>query len=147
MTQGSDGYGIPADVNPNLIARDTGRGEDADDDYDDGDAAERRHAEDARQRAQAGINFRATQGPQRETSDAEYDDAELDELFRQTVMPGLSTPRKGREAYTPTSNGSSRTDARSGASVTPTSMGRQLQARRADREERMRREAGLGDLR
>lgn len=146
MTQGSDGYGIPADVNPHLIARDIGRDEDGEDE-DDGDAGERRHAEDARQRAQEGINFRATQAPHGDASDNEYDDADLDELFRQTVMPGVSTPRKGRDAYTPTSNGSWRTGPRSGASATPTSVGRELQARRAEREERMRREAGLGDLR
>lgn len=157
MTQGSDGMGVQADVNPNLIARDTGqRQDDVNAEYEE-DANERRHAQDARQRAQEGINFRATQAPKRrngndgedaDSENGEYDDAELDELFRQTVLPMPTTPRKGGvgQMMTPTSNGSARSGM-SGASSTPGSDSMDLQTRRANREERMRREAGWGDLR
>lgn len=120
------------------IAGDTGTQSEEDDE----EADARRHAEDVQQRAETGRDFRATQAaPEGDESD-QYDDEELDALFRRTVMGGLlsnpSTPRRrngnGSMSVTPTSRG------------TPTTGG-SLDARRYQREQRMREQAGWGDLR
>jgi DNA polymerase zeta len=170
MTQVVVESDLKPDINPNLIARQNGCGEG---DFDIGDAEEaeyeaqeRRHAEDARMRAEAGVRARASQLPRSETGDDgfddEFDDDELDELFRRTVMPGAlsaqTTPRKNRQngggpgsgtgTFTPTTrSGGSRTSV-----DTPSTGGRsgygavEMQERRATREMRMRNEAGWGDL-
>ena len=158
MTQAVTDSDIKPDINANLIARTAGDenaqyGEDAEEaEYE---AQERRHAEDARMRAEAGIRARASQMPRgddgtgREEGD-EFDDDELDELFRRTVMPGstsaMNTPKKARTngVYTPTTrSGGSRTSV-----DTPSTGGRDvdMDERRAQRELRMRQEAGWGDL-
>lgn len=136
-TQASQGPpDVTADVNPNIISRANG---DVDmDDVDEDELAIMQHERDARQHAEEGVRFRATQAPAKDDESDEYDDEELDELFRRTVMGGWSnqtTPRKRGGSMTPT------TGSRSGMS----SGG--LEARRQRREARLMEQAGLGDLR
>lgn len=131
MTQASQGESLSADVNMNIISR----ARENPDDLDEEEAAQEQHQRDARQHAEEGVKFRATQMPRANDSD-EYDDEELDELFRRTVAGGWSnqtTPRK-RGTF---------------GSVTPTTGSRSnLSSGGTDRRERMIRErAGLGDLR
>lgn len=122
---------IPDDVievNPNMIQ--SHAYVPAEDDGDDEDPNQRAHNADAHRRAEESAMYRATQAPRDES---EYDDDELDELFRKTVTAGLSTPRKDRTGFsvTPTTGGSSASPA----------------SRRFRRDERLREQAGLGDLR
>lgn len=121
---------IPDDiveVNPNMIQSNLPPADMDEDDYDMGQQA---HQADTHRRAQESAQFRATQAPRDES---DYDDDELDELFRQTVTAGLVTPRKNRN----------------GTSLTPTSAGSSgsLTTRRYQRDQRLREQAGLGDLR
>jgi len=137
MTQASQGPpDATADVNPNMISRTIGNGDM--DDMDEDELAMRQHELDARQHAEEGVRYRATQAPSKDDESDEYDDEELDELFRRTVMGGWSnqtTPRKRTGSMTPT------TGSRSGMS----SGG--MEARRQRREARLMEQAGLGDLR
>lgn len=122
------------EVNPSFIQRNLGPvAEDEED--DDPDRFRRLHEQDAAKHAEESARFRATQVPKRDQEEmSEYDDEELDELFRQTVTGGFVTPTKDR------ANGS--------ASVTPTSVGSgSLASRRTRRDQRLREQAGLGDLR
>lgn len=136
MTQASQGQPlVAADVNPNIISRMNG---DIDtEEIDEDEIAQRQHERDARQHAEEGARFRATQAPANHGGDEsdEYNDEELDELFRRTVMGGWSsnqsTPKKDSTSRTPTSGMST------GG----------LEGRRQRREARMMEQAGLGDLR
>jgi len=123
------------EVNPSYIQRNTEPAEEDDPDADDDpDLDQQLHEQDALKHANEGARVRATQVQRKEADErSEYDDEEIDELFRQTVNGGFVTPTKGR----------------SSASVTPTSMGSNstLASRRAKRDQRMREQAGLGDLR
>jgi DNA polymerase zeta len=127
---------VKADINQHMISRTAL--DDVDED-DEEEMAMQQHERDARQRAEDGKRFRATQASQRkQESDDEYGDDELDELFRRTVMGGWSnqtTPRKDRSSMTPT------TGSRSGMS----SGG--IDNRRRSREMRLIEQAGFGDLR
>jgi DNA polymerase zeta len=125
------------EVDAKYIAGDTGLGQD-DDDEEEG---QRRHAEAVQQRAEVGRDYRATQAPPvgKEESEYEYDDAELEALFKKTVTGGLSAPSTPRRR------------AEGGVSVTPTTTGSSgsgsVDARRWQRDRRMREQAGWGDLR
>jgi DNA polymerase zeta len=122
------------EVNPSYIQRNTEPVQRDDEDDDDPDRDQHLREEDAQKHADESARVRATQVQRREEDErSEYDDEELDELFRQTVNGGFTTPTKTR--------GSS--------SVTPTSIGSgsTLASRRARRDQRMREQAGLGDLR
>jgi len=127
---------VKADINQHMISR---SGLEDIGEEDEEEIRMQQHEQDARQRAEDGKRFRATQATQRQDeSDDEYGDDELDELFRRTVMGGYSnqtTPRKDRGSTTPT------TGSRSGMS----SGG--MEARRRQREARLMEQAGLGDLR
>lgn len=128
------------EVNPSFISRNVqpaGEGEEDEGDDDDPDRFRRLHEQDAAKHAEESARFRATQVPKRDQDEmSEYDDEELDELFRQTVTGGFSTPTKNRawnsNNGTPTSVGTS---------------GSSLGSRRAQRDQRLREQAGLGDLR
>jgi DNA polymerase zeta len=130
---------MKVEVDSKYIAGDTGA---APDEEEEEEAALRRHTEDVQQRADAGRDFRATQAaPKGEESDHEYDDEELDALFRKTVTGGFesrpSTPRRrdgGATSHTPTTQGTG-------------SSGGSVDARRYQREKRIRELAGWGDLR
>lgn len=122
------------EVNPSYIQRNTGPMQEDGDEADDPDRDQQLHEQDAQKHADESARVRATQVQRKEEDErSEYDDEEIDELFRQTVNGGFSTPTKGR----------------SSASVTPTSVGSgsTLTSRRARRDQRMREQAGLGDLR
>jgi len=127
---------VRADINQHMISRYAL--EDVDEE-DEEELAIQQHERDARQRAEDGRRYRATQASQRkQESDDEYGDEELDDLFRKTVMGGWSnqtTPRKDRGFMSPT------TGSRSGMS----SGG--LESRRQRREARLMEQAGFGDLR
>ncbi|OXG52812.1 DNA polymerase zeta subunit [Cryptococcus neoformans] len=118
---------------------------------DEGDIDEDKQAERARAHAQETDKIRATQmATEMEGHYDEYDDKELEELFRQTVAAGLgvqsepTTPHKpkgkdqegnGRwSGWTPTSKGSS------------TSSVGTFESRKRKRNQRLLEEAGLGDL-
>jgi len=121
------------EVNPSYIQRNTEPVEEDDPD-DDPDRDQQLHEQDAQKHANESARVRATQVQRKEEDErSEYDDEEIDELFRQTVNGGFVTPTKGR----------------SSASATPTSIGSNstLASRRAKRDQRMREQAGLGDLR
>lgn len=149
MTQASQGRvsDLKAEVNRDAIQRDVIDEEDIDLE----EIEQRRHAQDARQHAEEGVRFRATQMPKQvegtgEGSD-EFDDmddlndADIDELFRRTVLKGLGSA-------TTTPNATPRRQGMTG-SVTPTTMGSgsgDVEARRWQREKRLREQAGLGDL-
>lgn len=129
---------IPDDiieVNPSFIQRNLAPAADAEED-DDPDRFQRLHEQGAAKHAEESARFRATQVPKRDQEEmSEYDDEELDELFRQTVNGGFSTPTKNRT--------------KGSTSVTPTTVGSSgsLTARRERRDQRLREQAGLGDLR
>lgn len=136
MTQASQSFEAKVEVNSRVIQRDVIN----EDEIDVEELEQQRHAEDAKHHAEEGQKFRATQASARYGEDAdEYDDEEIDELFRRTVAGGLAsgstTPRrKGLNgSATP-----STTASRSGGSVGE---------RRRTRDQRMREQAGLGDLR
>lgn len=121
------------EVNPSYIQRDTKPAQEDDGD-DDPDRDQQLQEQDAQKHANESARVRATQVQRKEEDErSEYDDEEIDELFRQTVNGGFSTPTKGR----------------SSPSVTPTSVGSgsTLASRKARRDQRMREQAGLGDLR
>ncbi|WVQ78404.1 hypothetical protein IAT38_000490 [Cryptococcus sp. DSM 104549] len=131
----------------------------------EGGEGERRHAEEARLRAEQGNVIRATQmQAKRDEEDGDdedglYEDEELDELFRKTVAASLgvgsapTTPSKKRGVNV--SAGSSRTMAPgstptlrsggSGISGGSASTG-VLESRKRKRNQRMLDQAGLGDL-
>lgn len=139
MTQAPN-IDMKVEVDSKYIAGDTGNQPDEDEEEQ---AEVRRHAEDVQQRADAGRDFRATQAPPAgNDSENEYGDEELDALFRKTVTGGLgSTPSTPR-----------RRQGTEGMSVTPTTRGSDvsggsLEARRDQRDRRMRELAGWGDLR
>lgn len=124
------------EVNPSFIQRNLPpTAEDEED--DDPDRFRKLHEQDAAKHSEESARFRATQVPKRDAEEmSEYDDEELDELFRQTVAAGLSTPRRDRS--------------RGAFSLTPTSVvtsGSTMASRRARRDQRLRQQAGLGDLR
>jgi DNA polymerase zeta len=103
---------------------------------DDPDRYRQLQEQDAQKHAEESARFRATQVHRQEEDErSEYDDEEIDELFRQTIAGGYTTPTKNQ---------------RGSSSVTPTSMGSSgasLALRRARRDQRLREQAGLGDLR
>ena len=110
------------------------------DDLDDEELERQRHADDAKHHAEEGQRFRATQAPTRNGDETdEFDDNDLDELFRRTVAGGLSsghsTPR--RRGLNGSSTPSTLTSGSSWA----------MESRRGQRDRRMREQAGLGDLR
>jgi len=122
------------EVNPSYIQRNTEPAQEDEGDDDDPDRDQQLHEQDAQKHANESARVRATQVQRKEEDErSEYDDEEIDELFRQTVNGGFTTPTKGR----------------SSPSVTPTSIGSgsTLASRRARRDQRMREQAGLGDLR
>jgi hypothetical protein len=122
------------EVNPSYIQRNTEPAQEDEGDDDDPDRDQQLHEQDAQKHANESARVRATQLQRKEEDErSEYDDEEIDELFRQTVNGGFSTPTKGRAS----------------PSVTPTSIGSgsTLASRRARRDQRMREQAGLGDLR
>jgi len=136
MTQASQDLDIKAEVNSRVIQRDVVN----EDEIDVEELEQQRHAEDAKHHAEEGQKFRATQGPARDGNEThDYDDEEIDEIFKRTVFGGLtsgsSTPRRRGM------NGS----------VTPSTVtsgsGGSLESRRWRRDQRMREQAGLGDLR
>lgn len=125
------------DVNPNLISRT--QQPDNDPDEEDMDQDMRAHERDAKQHAEEGVKFRATQAPASDAIDGfsdDFDDAELDELFRRTVAGGWSnqtTPKKQQ-----------------GGLMTPTTgsrTGRSALDSKLRRDQVLREQAGLGDLR
>ena len=124
------------EVNPSFIQRNLAPAAE-DEEEDDPDRFQKLHEQDAAKHAEESARFRATQAPKHEAEEmSEYGDEELDELFRQAVTGGLSTPTKNRS--------------RGGTSMTPTSVetsGSSLASRRARRDQRLRQQAGLGDLR
>ena len=126
------------EVNPSFIQRNLPPAAE-DEEEDDPDRYQKLHEQDAAKHAEESARFRASQVPKRDAEEmSEYDDEELDELFRQTVTGGFSTPTKDR------SRGITST------SMTPTSVGTSgssLASRRARRDQRLRQQAGLGDLR
>ena len=132
LTQLSQGApDIVAEVNAHVISRaDINQPEE-----DEEDPGARAHAANAKHHAQTGISVRASQA----TSSDVYGDDELDQLFRQTVLPGYgsnpSTPRRRglNDSVTP----STRT-AISGGSGSGGPYRRNL---------RLRDQAGLGELR
>ncbi|KIR32771.1 DNA polymerase zeta subunit [Cryptococcus deuterogattii MMRL2647] len=118
---------------------------------DEDDIDEYKQAEGARVHAQETDKIRATQIPtEMEGRSDEYDDKELEELFRQTVAAGLgiqsvpTTPHKpkgkdqdedGRwSGWTPTSKGSRKSTVGT------------FESRKRKRNQRLLEEAGLGDL-
>jgi len=122
------------EVNPSYIQRNAEPAQEDDGDDDDPDRDQQLHEQDAQKHANESARIRATQVQRKEEDErSEYDDEEIDELFRQTVNGGFTTPTKGRSSH----------------SVTPTSIGSgsTLASRRARRDQRMREQAGLGDLR
>ena len=122
------------EVNPSYIQRNTGPVQEEEGDDDDPDRDQQLHEQDAQKHANESARVRATQVQRKEEDErSEYDDEEIDELFRQTVNGGFTTPtkRRGSPSVTPTSIGSGST----------------LASRRARRDQRMREQAGLGDLR
>jgi len=122
------------EVNPSYIQRNTETVIRDDDDEDDPDCDQQLREEDAQKHAEESARVRATQVQRKEEEErSEYDDEEIDELFRQTVNGGFTTPTKNRGSV----------------NVTPTSIGSgsTLASRRARRDQRMREQAGLGDLR
>ena len=135
LTQSSEnGQPFDADVNHHLISR--AGAEVNGDDMDEEDPGREQHRRDARQLAEQGAQFRATQAVTHDDDD-EFDDDELDELFRQTVAGGwsaASTPRRSRmnQSVTPT------TVSRSGGSAA---------SERTRRDKQWREAAGLADLR
>lgn len=119
---------------------------------DEDDIDEYKQTEGARVHAQETDKIRATQIPtEMEGRSDEYDDKELEELFRQTVAAGLgiqsvpTTPHKpkgkdqdedGRwSGWTPTSKGSRKSTVGT------------FESRKRKRNQRLLEEAGLGDLR
>jgi DNA polymerase zeta len=121
------------EVNPSYIQRNAEPAQEDDGD-DDPDREQQFREQDAEKHAVESARVRATQVQRKQADErSEYDDEEIDELFRQTVNGGFSTPTKGRNSH----------------SVTPTSIGSgsTLASRRARRDQRMREQAGLGDLR
>lgn len=119
---------------------------------DEDDIDEYKQAEGARVHAQETDKIRATQmASEMEGHYDEYDDKELEELFRQTVAAGLgvqsvpTTPHKPKDqdqegnsrwsGWTPTSKGSSKS-----------SVGT-FESRKRKRNQRLLEDAGLGDLR
>jgi DNA polymerase zeta len=125
--------GVP-EVNPSYIQRNAEPAPEEEGDDDDPDRDQQLHEQDAQQHAKESARVRATQVQRKEEDErSEYDDEEIDELFRQTVNVGFTTPTKGR----------------SSPSITPTSIGSgsTLASRKARRDQRMREQAGLGDLR
>jgi DNA polymerase zeta len=136
MAQASQEAESNVEVNHHAISPNTGEVEEEDEE----ETLLQRHAKDARQHAENSLKLRATQGPARGNEREDYDDEELDELFRNTSFGGsgnpAGTPRLKR------ANGST--------SVTPTTAGASggfLEGRSAMREQRLREQAGLGDLR
>ena len=136
MTQASQDLDVNVEVNSRIIQRDVVN----EDEVDPEELEQQRHNKDAKHHAEEGQKFRATQAQARDGDMTdEYEDEEIDELFRRTVTGGLAsgstTPRKRgvNGSVTP-----STVTSRSGASV---------ENRRWMREQRMREEAGLGDLR
>jgi DNA polymerase zeta len=123
------------EVNPSYIQRSTAPVADDEGD-DDPDRYRQLQEQDAQKHAEESARFRATQVHRQEEDErSEYDDEEIDELFRQTIAGGYTTPTKNQ---------------RGSSSVTPTSMGSSgasLALRRARRDQRLREQAGLGDLR
>ncbi|EAL22753.1 hypothetical protein CNBB2010 [Cryptococcus deneoformans B-3501A] len=118
---------------------------------DEGDIDEYKQAEGARVHAQETDKIRATQmASEMEGHYDEYDDKELEELFRQTVAAGLgvqsvpTTPHRPKDqdqegnsrwsGWTPTSKGSSKS-----------SVGT-FESRKRKRNQRLLEDAGLGDL-
>jgi hypothetical protein len=125
--------GVP-EVNPSYIQRNAEPAQEEEGDDEDPDRDQQLLEQDAQQHAKESARVRATQVQRKEEDErSEYDDEEIDELFRQTVNGGFSTPTKSRNS----------------PSVTPTSVGSgsTLASRRARRDQRMREQAGLGDLR
>ncbi|ORX33427.1 hypothetical protein BD324DRAFT_585143 [Kockovaella imperatae] len=109
------------------------------DDLDEEQLNQMMHERDARQHAEESAKIHATQAAGRQPEGDEYDDEELDELFRNTVgqsWVGWQTPRRRgmNGSVTPSS-----------ASKTATTTGG-LDSRRAMRDRRIREMAGLGDL-
>lgn len=140
MSQASYTNDVQAEINPYAISREALQVDEDPEDEDDVDAGRQRHEEDARQHAADSVRLRATQAPAGGDESEEYDDEELDDLFRNTVLGGFYSPRG-----TPRRNG-----ANGSATVTPTTAGTSgvdLDERRAKREQRLREQAGLGDLR
>jgi hypothetical protein len=122
------------EVNPSFIQRNIEPAQEDEGHDDDPDRDQQLHEQDAQKHANESARVRATQVQRKEEDErSEYDDEEIDELFRQTVNGGFTTPTKGRCS----------------PSVTPTSIGSgsTLASRRARRDQRMREQAGLGDLR
>jgi DNA polymerase zeta len=138
MTQASQGApDIKADINKNMISRAAAENPE---DVDEEELAMQQHERDARQRAEEGVRFRATQMPSKADDSDEYDDDELDELFRRTVAGGWSTQTTPKK----------RTGAASAVSTSATASSRNTVGSEARRERhalRVREEAGLGDLR
>lgn len=133
---------IKVEVNPHMIARPV----EAMDEDDEEEAFRALHAADARQHAEEAVRIRATQAPTKGDSsgdEGDFDDDELDQIFRDTVLGGYgsgpSTPhsRRGNGTATPTTRGSA-------TSVSGGGIG--SEARRGQRERMMRERAGLGDL-
>ena len=141
LSQASQGPpDVEADVNPRLIQRSVREVEA--EDLDEEELNQQLHERDARQHAEEGARLRATQGSSKHDGlSDEYDDAELDELFRRTVVPGWrsnqTTPRKRgiNGSMTPT------TGSRTAASGSGGPM-----SRGTTRDRRMREMAGLADL-
>lgn len=136
MTQGSDTMDIKAEVNPHIISKDNGYQSDNEEE----NIGAMHHAEEAKRRADEGRNFRATQAAKGDESD-EYNDDELDALFNRTIVSGNgslpTTPRKRWQ------NGS----ATPGTPTTGATLTGGLSARRDQRAQRMREQAGWGNLR
>ena len=136
MSQASQGIDVKVKVNSRLIQRHVP----AEDEVDDEELEQQRHAADARHHAEEGQKYRATQTSKQDADDTdEYGDDELDELFQRTVAGGWKssnttpTRRGANEAFTPSTS----------ASTPEGSVG----WRRSMRDQRLREEAGLGDLR
>lgn len=125
------------EVDPSFIQRNLAPvAEGEEEEEDDHDRFRKLHEQDAAKHAEESARFRATQVPKRDQEEmSEYDDEELDELFRQTVPGGFMTPRKDRS--------------RGSYSRTPTSVGssRSYTSRTIRRDQQLRQQAGLGDLR
>lgn len=123
------------EVNPSYIQRSNAPAPEDEGD-DDPDRDRQLQEQDAQKHAEESARFRATQVQRQEEDErSEYDDEEIDELFRQTIAGGYSTPTRNQRGST---------------SVTPTSVGSSggsLAFRRAKRDQRLREQAGLGDLR
>jgi DNA polymerase zeta len=110
------------------------------DDIDEEELHRAIHEKDLKHHAEEGAKFRATQAaPQRNDESDEYDDEDIDEIFRRTVFGGMGTPGSYTGTRTPTRRGT----------MTPTTGSRSggLDSRRVAREQRMREQAGFVDLR